>query len=353
MSDGKMNVEDLRDFEFTAEDLKEIMDEDIDIEGIAEEIEAETDLPEYKLTLYGARKETKEIVREEIAKFKALQKMFGSTKPAKYVKGDDATSLCIIFSDWHFGKIIKQDGEFVYNSQIAYERITQEMIPQIMQCYAKLNKTDVVDEIRIFMLGDHMENDIIYENQRFHIDQPVSAQFNSCLKAIMYLLSQIRVVTANVPIIIDGITGNHGRASGKKEYGGCSWDTALYMALDTALSYSKIKNIEVRYGYGASKIVDVKGHKGLLRHWAPAQSETPSAKSKFGGWSEIYQYDFLCYGHYHNWGVNTYHGKPIFRNGSLCGTDSYAKDLALSCEWGQLMWGVTKENVMTFLQRIK
>jgi predicted phosphodiesterase len=302
MSDGKMNVEDLRDFEFTAEDLKEIMDEDIDIEGIAEEIEAETDLPEYKLTLYGARKETKEIVREEIAKFKALQKMFGSTKPAKYVKGDDATSLCIIFSDWHFGKIIKQDGEFVYNSQIAYERITQEMIPQIMQCYAKLNKTDVVDEIRIFMLGDHMENDIIYENQRFHIDQPVSA---------------------------------------------------LYMALDTALSYSKIKNIEVRYGYGASKIVDVKGHKGLLRHWAPAQSETPSAKSKFGGWSEIYQYDFLCYGHYHNWGVNTYHGKPIFRNGSLCGTDSYAKDLALSCEWGQLMWGVTKENVMTFLQRIK
>ena len=37
-----------------------------------------------------------------------------------------------------------------------------------------------------------------------------------------------------------------------------------------------------------------------------------------------------CLGHWHHWGVNEFMGKPIYRNGSLVGTDEYSESLAKS-----------------------
>ena len=99
-------------------------------------------------------------------------------------------------------------------------------------------------------------------------------------------------------------------------------------------------------------VVDIRGHRGLIRHSAPVQTETSAARSKLGGWSELFNYDFLCSGHFHSWFIGNYHNKPIFRNGSLCGTDDFAENLALGCDWTQLMFGVSADEVPTLIYRI-
>jgi calcineurin-like phosphoesterase family protein len=331
-----------------------------DEEEVASAIETIIDIVPERLTKVRARRETKEMIREELAKYSQLQKVFNNAvdhhrEVPRTVNGE---TLCLQLSDWHFGKNTVIDGKPAFNSDIAYDRVANVMAPQIVEHIKTLGRTNHIEDVQIFMLGDMIENDIMYETQRLHIDKPVSAQFNDCMKAIMVLLGAITGAFADIgkpdiPIKIDGITGNHGRAHGKQDTGECSWDTALYMAVETALQYSELKNISIDYSFEQYKVVDIRGQKGLLRHWAPSQAETGGAKAKFGGWNEIFDFDFLCYGHYHHWGINTYHGKPLFRNGSLCGTDDYALNLAVADDWGQLMWGCNKDDPCTFIHRIR
>lgn len=342
------------------EDRIEADELDFDDDDIALAIDTIIDIAPEKLTKARARRETKELIREEIAKFSQLNRIF--TNSVDHFREVDYTengeTLCLSLSDWHFGKNTVINGKTVFNSGIAYDRVANIIAPQIANHIKRLGKSSEIEEVRIFLLGDLIENDIMYETQRLHIDKPVSAQFNDALKALMVLLGAIKGSFAemgkpDIEIKIDCLTGNHGRAHGKQDTGECSWDTALYMATEVALKYSELKNISIDYTFDMYKTINVRGQKGLLRHWAPSQAETGGARAKFGGWNEIFDYDFLVYGHYHHWGVNTYHGKPLFRNGSLCGTDDYAINLSVSDDWGQLMWGCNKDDPCTFIHRIR
>lgn len=331
-----------------------------DEEDLASAIETIIDIVPEKLTMARARRETKESIREELAKFSQLKRVFDTSSDhfRSIPRTDTGETLCIALSDWHFGKNIDIQGKNVFNSEIAFKRVAEVLAPQIVEHVKRLGKASEIEDVQIFLLGDLIENDIMYETQRLHIDKPVSAQFNDALKSLMLLLGAVTgafedIGKPGIPIKIDGLTGNHGRAHGKQDTGECSWDTCLYMALETALSYSELKNISIDYTFDQYKLVDVRGQKGLLRHWAPSQAETSGARAKLGGWNEIFRYDFLCYGHYHHWGVNTYHGKPLFRNGSLCGTDDYAVNLSVADDWGQLMWGCNKDDPCTFIHRLR
>jgi len=331
-----------------------------DEEELAGAIETIIDIAPEKLTKARARRETKEMIREEIAKFSQINRIFNSS--VDHFREIETTptgeTLCIQLSDWHFGKNTVINGKPTFNSEIAFDRVANVLAPQIVEHVKRMGKSSEIENVRIFMLGDMIENDIMYETQRMHIDKQVSSQFNDALKAIMLMLGAIRgafedIGKPDIDIKIDGITGNHGRAHGKQDTGECSWDTCLYMAVETALQYSELKNISIDYSFDAYKVVEIRGQKGLLRHWAPSQAETGAARAKLGGWNEIFDYDFLCYGHYHHWGVNTYHGKPLFRNGSLCGTDDYAINLSVADDWGQLMWGCSKDDPCTFIHRLR
>ena len=348
------------EIEETEKDKDEARFFDFDDEEIAAAIDTIIDISPEKITKAKARRETREMVREELAKFSQMKRIFNKTKDhfRSVPVTDNGETLCLALSDWHFGKNTFLDGKAVFNSEIAFNRVAKIIAPQIVENIKRLGRSSNIEDVRIFLLGDLIENDIMYETQRLHIDKPVSSQFNDALKALMLLLGSIRgafeaIGKPDIDIKIDCLTGNHGRAHGRQDSGECSWDTALYMATEVALEYSDLKNISIDYTFDLYKAVNVRGQRGLLRHWAPSQAETASAKAKLGGWNEIFDYDFMVYGHYHHWGVNTFHGKPLFRNGSLCGTDDYAINLSVSDDWGQLMWGCSKTDPCTFIHRIR
>lgn len=361
-TDFDVFAQDLLTVDFTEEDVAEAELREVNEEELAAQIEDVIDIVPTKITRYAARKETKEVLREEMAKFNALGRVFNSgvdhyRDVEQSVEGE---TVCLMFSDWHFGKVIKNvAGEIVFDSEVAFKRVAEHIAPQVVSNIKKLGRNSNVEDVQIFLLGDMIDNDVIYHTQRLHIDKPVASQFHDCSRAIMLLLGGIRsafdeIGIPNIPIKIDCISGNHGRSAAvSKDEPGCSWDTALYSCLQLALKYSALPDISLDFSLDKYKVVEIRGHTGLLRHGAPSHSETAGAKAKLGGWNEIFKYDFICNGHVHHWGVNTYNGKPMFRNGALCGVDDYAIEMAVSDSWGQLMWGVSQSDVPTWIHRLR
>lgn len=264
-------------------------------------------------------------------------------------------TLVVLFSDWHMGKVINHiSGERLYDSEIAHNRIVNELTPTIVEKIKTFKDSIVIDEVVLIFAGDIVENDIIFETQRFRIDSGVAVQLKNVTNAIMEFIFRIRdAFGANVPIRLECVGGNHGRASKASEVGESSWDTAVYAALDLALRYSSIKNVKINYELEEFKLIKIRNYTGLISHAAPPQSETASARAKFGGWYENFNYDFFCYGHRHHWGVSTFNGRPLFMNGSLCGPDDFSNKLAVRDEWSQLMWIMTDSDIVNNLMRLK
>jgi len=360
MVDLEKFITKLRTVDFDEEDMADARREDINIEDIAEEVERIIEIVPQQPTKISSRKESREMVRETMAKLGSLRKAYDASydhfRDAELTR--DGESLCILFSDWHFGKVVKKPGgEIIFDSKIAFDRVVNDFIPQIINIIKDVNRVDRIEDIRIFFVGDIVDNDIVYSTQRLHIDKPVASQFHDVTRAIMMFIAGIRAAFADmgkvdIPIKMESVPGNHGRGSEFSDDAGCSWDTAIMSAVELAVIYSEIPNVEVKFSLDKYLMVDVRGHKGLLRHGAPPQAETSAGKAKFGGWNDLFDFDFLCYGHVHHWGINTYNGKPLFRNGALCGTDDYAIELAVGDNWGQLVWGISDKDVPTFINRL-
>lgn len=268
-------------------------------------------------------------------------------------------SLCMLFSDWHFGKLIKtRSGKHIFDTQIAINRVVNEIPTQLENFVSNRASSKNIEEIIILFAGDIVDNDIIYPGHRLNIDNGVAIQFRDAINAIHLFLKKVRLIAdkhigKNIPIRIECLTGNHGRAGKDSETPLCSWDTAAYAALDLALRASDAKNIELSYALEDQKVTNIRGLRCLMMHHLPPQVETPSAKKTFGGLYEIFDYDFCVYGDLHHWGIGCYNGKPSIMNGSLCGYDDYAISLAVRDDWSQLMWIVADNEPIKELTRFK
>ena len=308
------------------------------------------------------KKENKQLARsvlEELAKLKVDQP---TTKPFCQITQDGA-SIVLLFTDWHIGKVINsRTGKRVFDTKIARDRVKNTLLPLVTEYIRRIQSSYAIDEIVVLFGGDMIENDIIFDTQRFRVDGGVAVQFRNACEIIFDFISQLRHIadlisigrsSPSIPIRIECVGGNHGRASSLSETGESSWDVAIYSALDLIIKSSNIENVFLQYSMEDFKEVTIRNHVGILTHSAPPQSETASAKSIFGGWYENFMYDFFCYGHRHHWGLSTFNGRPLFMNGCLCGPDDYSDKLAVKDEWSQLVWTITDNDVMNNLMRLK
>ncbi|MDD3412599.1 MAG: hypothetical protein PHY47_01230 [Lachnospiraceae bacterium] len=312
-----------------------------------------------KLSKAALRDITKEAIPEILQGIKELGKNVPKTRMKLKKKQAGASSVCCLFSDWHFGKVIKTiSGNYIFNSEIAYNRVTEEIAEQIIDYISTMSKTTKIDEIRFLFAGDMVDNDIIYATQRLQIDSGVAEQFDLVTRAIMTLTLKVKEALfvlglKDVQILLDCMVGNHGRATKDSETPICSWDTAVYSALDLAVRTAKMTDVHVTFSLNDFHVTDVKGHRLLMKHHAPPTSETGAAKKVFGGLNEIFDFDFMVYGDLHHWAAHCYNGKPLLMNGSLCGYDEYAISLGVRDEWSQLVWMTNEDKPVNFLHRLE
>lgn len=305
------------------------------------------------------KRETKEIVRDVLQGITDNAKLLRQLKVKPIKLNQKGQSLVILLSDLHYGKrILTKSGKAIFNSEIAHKRLAEEIPNQVAHFMSELKDPNVIEEIIFILAGDMVDNDIIYPTQRLQIDSGVAQQFSGIINALTTMIVKVRAIMQTyvkkvVPIRVDGLTGNHGRAGGDSETAICSWDTAVYAALDLAFRHAKEKDIEVSYSLDQFSLINIRGHRGLITHHAPPECESPGAKKKFAGWYEIFDYDFMAYGDLHHWGISCYNGKPLIMNGSLCGYDEYAIELAVRDDWCQLMWTVTDQDVIHNFRRLQ
>ena len=310
-------------------------------------------------TKTASKKDRYEIITGILDGVHGLKKTVEKKPKVKIKRTPKGQTLMVLFSDWHYGKVIQTtSGRRIFDSEIAHKRIAEDIADAIVDKILLMGKDAKIEDVVIILAGDIVDNDIIYDTQRFSVDSGVAVQFHGVVRAILEMTYKIKgalkkIYKKDLPIVFECITGNHGRAGKSSELAITSWDTAVYSALDLAIQMSDLKNVELNFALEDFRVINVRGHRGLLLHKGPAQAETPSAKKKFGGWYEIFEYDFACYGHLHHWGVATYNGKPLFMNGSLCGYDDFAISLAVRDDWAQLMWTVSDDEPMNQLVRIK
>jgi hypothetical protein len=340
--------------------IEQYTDQDLKAAKISKEVFAEYKqmAEEEVVTKREAVKEKKEFLKEEMARIRALKREYGTTQ--KWVKtiktSKDKEALCIMFSDWHVGKVIKDlNGVMTFNTPKALE-LADLYAKRIVQYVADHALHKRIDEVVLMLLGDLIDNEIIYDTQVHKIDMPVMLQKQHACRGIINFVDTLeqglKALGMKSPRIrIEGLRGNHGRVQ-KGALEVSSWEVVIYDTLDLYFAALGKKNITVGFSLEDTRLIDVKGTVGLLRHKAPPQAETPSARAKLGGWRDLHNWDWLVHGHFHHWGINSWNSRPVFRNGAFPGQDDLAMEMGVGDLRCQLIFGVNKNECPSFMQRI-
>ena len=294
------------------------------------------------------------ILNDYLDTLKEIKNEVGNPKgkiDAEFHTSSDKETAVLMISDTHIGKEVKDHrGRVIYNTEIAIERITEDLTKQIIDVTGHAKGSTTIDEFVILFLGDIVDNESIYDTQAHHIDSFVAEQVKNATKALWKLIVEISRIKGIKNVRVACVRGNHGRTSFGHE--DSNWDNVVYDNLECIANISKMKNISVHTQYAEYNIIEVRGHKILLRHNAPPHADTAGAKAKVAGWIDQHGVDAICSGHFHHWGVNTYNDRPLFRNGSLPGSDDLAERMAVKNKPAQMLFGVSKKRLPTFMYAI-
>ncbi len=259
----------------------------------------------------------------------------------------DAESMVVCISDIQMGKVIKDvDGSEIYNINIAISRL-EEMTSSILRVTRYAKKSTKIDELVLCLVGDLIENEIIYESQVHHIETFCTEQVKYTTKALWKMIISLREEFPKVRV--ETVRGNHGRTLGHVD---SSWDNIIFQELQLMADVHNDSGITINTQYGEFSTFIVRGWKCLMRHDAPVQSSTAAAQAKYAGWLDLHKYDFMISAHFHHWQIKTYHSRPLFQNGSICGEDDLSERMAVGAEPVQLCFGVSQKRVPTFIYAI-
>ena len=227
----------------------------------------------------------------------------------------EGTSLCLVISDTHVGKHTN-----VYNLDIASERF--KSIPP--RLFARV--TEEIDEVAILLTGDLVEGEDIYPTQANHIQCSAIEQVQRCVEGLWEMVLGIRTLF-QCRVTIHSVRGNHGRVS-KTANEKTNWDNVVYYVLSTIVATHGDPNIVYQAGYEEFHTFRVQDKVGMLYHYGVKHTGTPAMREKVAGWGAVKNFDFMCHGHWHEWHVGAWLGKPVIANGCMCGPDDLAQRIA-------------------------
>jgi predicted phosphodiesterase len=264
------------------------------------------------------------------------------------VKGD---TLVIQLSDLHAGKIVtNQEGEIIYDENVFRNRINI-LCEQILKLLDKnISKGVPVRDVVILSTGDQANGENIYATQAYEQELAPPKQVMLVVDVITKLITALLDRKLNVSFY--GVRGNHGR-TGKDTDVTSNWDLQIYLILEFwAKLVLKNPRLQIKFAETEHMVLDIRGHKYLIRHIAPEQCDSPAGRAKVNEWARRHKAEAIVYGHWHHFGLNDVDGVRVFRGGSIVGGDSLSESMAKHSEPIQLVWGVNEARVSTFFYAV-
>jgi len=253
-------------------------------------------------------------------------------KPPKDARKKDAEIAIAILSDFQLAKVTP-----TYNSAICEERV--EVYADKVLRLTEIQRADhPVKELRVWLLGDIVEGELIFPGQSFLIDASLYRQvtvdgpriLGNFLRRMLPHFEKINVV---------GVIGNHGSLGGRarRDYSPeTNADRMLYRILETLFRDESRISWTIPDGPGERNwyaVDSIGSHSWLLCHgdqfrWG---IKSPSAENKILGWRtgaipEPFQ-EVVC-GHWHNINSLTLRGgtTTLRVNGSTESYNTYAQE---------------------------
>jgi predicted phosphodiesterase len=264
------------------------------------------------------------------------------------IKGD---TLVIQLSDLHADKIVTdQEGKTIYDENVFRNRINI-LCEQILKLLDNnISKGVPIKDVVILSTGDQANGENIYATQAYEQELAPPKQVMLVVDVITKLITSL--LDRKLPVTFYGCRGNHGR-TGKDTDVTSNWDLQIYLILDF-WSRLVLKNpkLQIRFAETEHMVLDIRGHKYLIRHIAPEQCDSPAGRAKVNEWARRHKAEAIVYGHWHHFGMNDVDGVRVFRGGSIVGGDSLSESMAKHSEPIQLVWGVNEARVSTFFYAV-
>lgn len=220
-------------------------------------------------------------------------------------------------SDWHYGLIISNVAN-KYDSDEAYKRIENVMQKTIEQ----VKKNDI-SKLYLFIQGDlisgNIHNILRLQNQEDLIEQIIDVA--EILAVCVNKLS----VYSDINIVLVG--GNHERVTPKKDdnLGHENYIKLIEWYLRERLKFNSSIDILRHQDYDSCYLKIFDFNVGVVHGDKDKPNTAPDNLRKLYGVN--FDFIFTAHNHYASYTENGF--CRVICNGSLCGTDDYAKDLRL------------------------
>lgn len=262
--------------------------------------------------------------------------------PKKDKRRHTAETAIAVLSDWQLAKVTAD-----YNTDVCEERI--ERYGEKTASLVEIQRADhPVAEVRVYLLGDLVEGELIFPGQAHLVDASLYRQvlvdgpriLSGFLRRLSSVFERVRVV---------GVVGNHGSLGGRarKDYHPESnADSMMMEATRLALNGEPRITWAGNYAPGARlwyAIDEIGDHKFFLFHGDQIKGGFAgfpwySFGRKLQGWHMKYGFDYALSGHFHTPVRGYYNGITHWGNGSVESENTYAAEqLAASGEPSQYL----------------
>jgi hypothetical protein len=161
-----------------------------------------------------------EFGKEMISRLKKESHLIKSPRKQDVFKGKIVESAVLLLSDIHSGQVNKfldpETGQMVltYNTELMVREFDR-LLDSIYGINSLLSHGYQIDKLYIFGLGDYVENDLIFNGQKFFIDRGVGEQVMVLTNLLAQLFREFLKIYQEIEFIC--VIGNHGRLTPKRE----------------------------------------------------------------------------------------------------------------------------------------
>lgn len=262
-------------------------------------------------------------------------------------------------SDVHIGMINEVFDSDVgknvitYNSKI-FEDELSVLLKSVIQIHKLLSNAYRLNKLTIFVMGDIVTNDRIFEEQVFEIEKVVGLQVWDAINYLTYAIQTLLSVYEKIDVVC--VVGNHGRSlpNSYEEPVQNNYEYFIYKSLGKQFIDSK--RVKIIVPESRRYLHNILNWKHLIEHGDSMRGTTSTGIEKqikdlsinVGG------FDVLHYGHYHKLKEDEISDKVIVKqNGGWIYKDNYAwkkfKYYSIPKQW---FFGCNEERVETWAYKL-
>ena len=242
--------------------------------------------------------------------------------------------LTQVIGDIHSGKQTPR-----FNMQDCRERLAQ--LPELAR--AEHGKLTAFDRIRIELVGDLIEGECIYPGQAAYNEAPTLPQMAVVQAGLRDALVGYHRLAPRVPIEVFNTIGNHGKHGGAEAHHSSNFDALAGVFLH---EWAADKGwLAVHLSTDFFNCHRIGPHRLVVTHQGVKHVSTPSGRDCVFSHMRHFKAQGFLQGHFHRAdSVDLDSGYFWFRNGSVCGWDSYAQSTCAAYTIAQQLWFVSDDS---------